>query len=183
MNFWQGEKIRLRAIEPSDWEIFFKWDIRSERSKYLDFLCPPASQESIKAWVLERSKKRLENDTFFWVIVNNEDQVAGSIDTHHCNHCTGCFSYGIDIAPEHKRKGYATEAIRLVLRYYFEELRYQKVTVNVYANNPASITLHEKLGFKLEGTLRRMVFTEGCFYDDLWYGMTREEFEDTLGRR
>jgi len=36
----------------------------------------------------------------------------------------------------------------LILKYYFEELRYQKVTVPVHANNPASIRLHEKLGFK-----------------------------------
>ena len=32
MNYWQGEKIRLRASEPTDWEIFYKWDTHSERS-------------------------------------------------------------------------------------------------------------------------------------------------------
>jgi hypothetical protein len=25
-SFWQGEKVRLRAIEPSDWETYFAWN-------------------------------------------------------------------------------------------------------------------------------------------------------------
>jgi RimJ/RimL family protein N-acetyltransferase len=177
MNYWQSANVRVRAIEPSDWEYFFKRDNDSERSRFLNFLSPPVSQESIKAWVLERSVKRLENDAYFWIILDNDDQLVGSIHTHHCNHRTGCFSYDIDIAPEYQKKGYATDAIYMVLRYYFEELRYQKVNVNIYSNNPASVGLHEKFGFKLEGTIRRMVFSDGRFYDELWYGMTREEFE------
>jgi RimJ/RimL family protein N-acetyltransferase len=64
----------------------------------------------------------------------------------------------------------------LVLRYYFQELRYQKVTVRVYSFNDASIRLHEKLGFQLEGRLRRTVYTNGEYFDELIYGLTVEEF-------
>jgi RimJ/RimL family protein N-acetyltransferase len=180
MNFWQGEKVRLRALEPSDWEFFFQLSQDSQRIRYQDFLWPPVSQEYIRTWVLEQSKKKLEEDIYFWVIANTEGNPVGSIDTHHCDHRTGCFSYGIDIAPEFKRKGYASEAIRMVLKYYFEELRYQKVTVYVHSDNPASIGLHEKLGFKKEGIIRRMVLNAGQFYDMLWYGMLKEEFKDTI---
>jgi len=57
------------------------------------------------------------------------------------------------------------------------------VTVEVHANNPASITLHERLGFQLEGRLRRMIYTEGQYYDALCYGMTVEEFAAAHGTR
>ena len=67
--------------------------------------------------------------------------------------------------------------MRLVLKYYFEELRYQKVTVPVHADNAASIAFHENLGFQREGTLRRMIFTHGRHVDEHWYGMLAEEFE------
>jgi RimJ/RimL family protein N-acetyltransferase len=33
------------------------------------------------------------------------------------------------------------------------------------------------MGFKLEGRLRRMVYTNGEFYDELYFGMTKEEFD------
>jgi RimJ/RimL family protein N-acetyltransferase len=62
------------------------------------------------------------------------------------------------------------------MQYYFEELRYQKVTVPVHGDNEPSIRLHEKLGFQREGTHRRMVYTQGRFVDILWFGMTVEEF-------
>ncbi len=66
------------------------------------------------------------------------------------------------------------------MRYYFEELRYQKVTVPVHSYNTASIHLHERLGFKLEGTHRRMGFTRGAYFDLLWYGMTVDEFQSMV---
>jgi RimJ/RimL family protein N-acetyltransferase len=46
----------------------------------------------------------------------------------------------------------------------------------VHADNEASIALHEKLGFRREGTLRRMMYTRGEYIDLHWYGMTKEEF-------
>ena len=177
MNFWNGDKIHLRAIEPSDWEYFFKWNLDSERARYLSFVWPPTSAESLKVWTLEQSKKKLENDEFRWVIENNKGEPVGSIDTHSCVPRNGSFSYGVDIAEGYRRKGYASEAIKLVLKYYFQQLRYQKVTVPVHSDNPASIALHQKLGFTKEGVLRRMVFSNGQYQDEIWFGMTREEFK------
>lgn len=43
------------------------------------------------------------------------------------------------------------------------------------------MALHKKLGFVLEGRLRRMVFTGGHYYDELIYGMTQEEFAERYG--
>lgn len=67
------------------------------------------------------------------------------------------------------------------MRYYFQELRYQKVTIHIYSFNDASAKLHETLGFQLEGRLRRTIFTKGQYFDELLYGMTREEFIDRYG--
>jgi RimJ/RimL family protein N-acetyltransferase len=177
MNYWQGAKIRLRALEPSDAEIFYKWDQNSERARNLDFVWPPTSLAFARAWIEEQSKKRLENDTYHWVIEDRNGAPVGSISTHDCDRRRGTFSYGIDIAPEHQRKGYASEAIRLILKWYFEELGYQKANVSIVSYNTASINLHEKLGFQREGTLRRMTFSRGEYFDLVWLGMTMEEFQ------
>jgi len=64
------------------------------------------------------------------------------------------------------------------LLYYFHELRYQKATVIVYAFNERSQRLHESLGFALEGRLRGTVYTNGQHYDELYFGLTREEFDE-----
>ena len=89
------------------------------------------------------------------------------MNTHSCDTRHGTFKYGVAIFREHWRKGYASEAVKLLLGYYFEELRYQKVMAHIYAFNESSIQLHERLGFKQEGRLRNMVFTQGRHFDEL----------------
>jgi RimJ/RimL family protein N-acetyltransferase len=180
MNYWQNETIRLRGIEPSDAPYFYRWNLDSERARFLDFVWPPVSEASVNEWAETQSKQKLEGDSFHWIIENKTGDPVGSINTHRCNPRTGNFSYGIDIAAEHRRQGYARAAIRLVLRYYFEELRYQKVTTSVSSQNEGSIRLHQNLGFQEEGRLRRVIYTQGQYVDELWFGMTAEEFRDRL---
>jgi RimJ/RimL family protein N-acetyltransferase len=88
----------------------------------------------------------------------------------------------VAIRREHWRRGYAAEAIRLILRYYFDELRYQMANVEIHAFNEASLALHRKLGFQEEGRLRRTVYTEGKYFDQVILGITGEEFRQSRGK-
>ena len=176
-NIWQGDRVRLRAIEPEDWKIFNEWDLDSDTARECYWVPFPKTQEAARKWALDLSQQAPKEDAFFFVIENLAGEIVGTINPHDCDARVGCFKYGLAIRREHQRHGYASEAIRLVLRYFFRELRYQKVTVDVYDFNEASIKLHEKLGFQHEGRVRRMVFTDGSYHDSLIFGMTREEFE------
>ncbi len=176
MNIWQGRRVRLRAVEVSDWEAHFKWDQDSETSRALDKVWFPRSTEKAKRWAEEAAVRTPQNDQFFFQIETLTNELVGSISTHDCEPHNGTFSYGIAIRPEYQRQGFTSEAIALVLRYYFEELRYQKVNAGIYGFNEASIQLHQKFGFVQEGRLRRMIYTQGKYEDLLIYGMTAEEF-------
>lgn len=175
VNFWQGERVRLRAVEPDDAAFFFKLQRDSERNRLLDFLPPPSSLAALETWAKEQSQRELEGDAFQWMI-EAENEPVGSIVTHTCNPRNGTFSHALDIAREHQRKGYAREAVMLVLRYYFGELRYQKVYVSAQSNNAASIALHRSLGFQHGGTQRRMVYQDGRYLDLLLFSLMAEEF-------
>lgn len=176
-NYWQNEIIRLRAVEPEDAEAFFGFNLDSEMARNLDFLWPPSSMANVREEVEKMARRKLENDAFFWVIENADGEAVGQISTHNCDQRNGTFQYGVSVSTDHQRRGYARSAIGMVLRYYFEELRYQKVTVAIHADNSRSIALHEALRFVKEGTLRRMFFTGGEYVDLFYFGMTREEWE------
>lgn len=111
------------------------------------------------------------------MIENLDGESVGTINTHTCDPRNGTFQYGVAIRREYWRKGYATDTIGAALRYFFQELRYQKVNVHIYDFDEESLTLHRRLGFKEEGRLRRMGHTEGRTYDWVLMGMTKEEFE------
>jgi RimJ/RimL family protein N-acetyltransferase len=176
-NFWQGQKVRLRSIELEDWPTFYDWNTDTEVAQYSSAVPFPISTEAFKKWAAEAAMAGPKNDTFRWVIENLDGGLVGTIHTHNCIPRWGTFQYGVAIQRKHWRKGYAVEAILLVLGYYFRELRYQKATVDIYAFNEASLKLHERLGFKHEGRLRRMIYTDGAYHDKLILGMTAEEFE------
>lgn len=179
-NFWGGEKVQIRAVEQKDAGTFFKWsnDYDHESDRYCDEIHFPSNCDAMVARVDSKSKREPDNDEFMWIIENKEGIAVGCINTFDCNKRVGTFKYGLGIVREHWGKGYAKDAIKTVLKYYFRELRYQKVTVYIYSFNERSMKLHESLGFQYEGRIRRSVFTNGNYYDEVLYGMTCEEFDD-----
>lgn len=182
MNIWSGQKVRLRAIVPGDWEKFHQNDFDSESARFCDAIYFPRSEEGTKAWAEQRASQGPNGDQIMLAIETVDGVLAGSINTHSCDPRNGTFKYGVAVFREHWRKGFASEAIRLLLRYYFEELRYQKATVHIYAFNEGSLALHQRLGFKQEGKLRNMIFTSGRHYDEYVFGLTGDEYRKLYKR-
>ena len=176
-NIWRGRLVRLRGLEPEDWGAHYLWDQDSDTARMLDHAWFPNSAARARRWAEETALRSIADEEFHFVVEELEGEtLVGAIATHHCDRRVGSFSYGVGIIPERRQRGYASEAILLVARYYFHELRYQKMNAQVHDDNPASIALHERLGFTREGTLRRMAYTGGNYHDLLCFGMTAEEF-------
>ena len=177
-SIWQGKLVRLRSREPGDWENYWIWDQDSESERKDGPLSFPRSQEWLKQWMQEKAVRKQDSNNWGLLIENKEGKVVGQIGSHDCDPRAGHFQYGLSVSKEHRRKGSASEAVLLLLRYFFQELRYQKVTVQVASFNEDSIGLHERLGFQGEGRIRRAGFTKGQYFDLLIYGLTVEEFEE-----
>lgn len=177
-NMWQGQKIKLRAVEVDDAEDFFSIDdFDTDLQRLCDRIHFPVSRAQVRQHVEKMAQSSPANDEFTWIIESMQGKAVGNINVFQCEKRNGTFKYGVGIKKGYWGQGYATEAIMMVLTYYFRELRYQKVNVHIYAFNERSIRLHEKLGFKKEGVLRRMVYTQGQFHDEVHLGLTSEEFD------
>jgi RimJ/RimL family protein N-acetyltransferase len=177
-NIFHGERVRLRGVEDTDFEHFFAWEQDTDGSRMDYEIWFPTSTTSRREWTHSQAIMTGEGDIFRFMIETLEGVTVGSLNTHTINRRNGTFMYGLYIGAEHRGKGYASCAIKIVLRYFFSERDYQKVNAEVYAFNAASIRLHERFGFTLEGRLRRMIYTNGTHHDALIYGMTREEFAE-----
>jgi RimJ/RimL family protein N-acetyltransferase len=82
----------------------------------------------------------------------------------------------MQIDRDHRSKGYGTAAMRLLLRYAFFERRLNKYNGSVLEGNIASATMLKKLGCREEGRRRQTVYTDGRYWDEILFGLTREEF-------
>jgi len=79
--------------------------------------------------------------------------------------------------PAQTGRGYATEAVRALIRYCFDELGARRVVANCFLDNERSWLLMERVGMRRELHARRdALHRSGRWLDSLGYAILREEF-------
>ena len=79
--------------------------------------------------------------------------------------------------PDHTGHGYATEAVRALLRLCFDELGLRRVTADCFADNEASWRLMERVGMRREiHTLRESLHRSGEWLDGMGYALLADEW-------
>ena len=74
-------------------------------------------------------------------------------------------------------KGVGYEACKLAIMFGFNTMDLRKLYLAVYENNLNAKKLYEKIGFKLEGTLRKHVMADGKLCDKYLMGIFKEELQ------
>jgi RimJ/RimL family protein N-acetyltransferase len=175
-NEFEGKLIRLRAIEPEDAEAAHASGQDTEMDRLVDATHLPNSRVVARQRAEQAAARDPEADQAELMIETLDGKAVGSLSVGHTDRRNRVFGFGIGLGRDHWRKGYGTEAVVLLLRFYFGELGYQKVDVGVYDFNQPSIRFFEALGFEHEGRRRRAYFTRGKYHDLVLLGMTSEEF-------
>ncbi len=184
-NIWAGELVRLRAFEPSDADVLHavSFDTESQRLGSRQVRYPGSLASARKQNEEQATHDSPDGYTFRLAIEALESgELVGDVGTHQAEPLHGVFSYGVRVFREHRGKGYASEAIVLLLRYCFLELRMHKANAGVWSFNEASLALQRKLGFIEEGRLRDNIFSNGAHHDEYRFGMTDAEFLARYGR-
>lgn len=174
-NMFEGKKVRLRGIRTEDWVHFSRWETDSVADRHGWQVWPPQGEEAHREFARQESLKKPESGNFRLIIETLEGEPAGTLNTR-VDPRRFSFEYGIALGRDSWGHGYGEEAVTLVCRYMFGELRMHKVHAWVYAFNKRSASMHRNLGMTLEGTLRDGQFTDGRFWDVHIFGMTDAEF-------
>jgi RimJ/RimL family protein N-acetyltransferase len=181
--FWQGDKVRLRPLRAEDAEQLFVNTLDSPARQFLQLRIElPTSVELLRATVEKYAGCKDVDGLIVFAVDNIEGEYVGGLSFHSRDPKNGTFGFGVLIHPEHRNKGYAADAVRILLRYCFWERRYHKCNSACVHTNEASIQMHRRLGFVEEGRRRESLFFNGQYHDDILFGLTREEF-DAQGKR
>lgn len=103
-----------------------------------------------------------------------EIAVLGAVNLFEVDRVEGTLSYWLH--EEHRGRGYATEAVELLVDHAFSELGLHRVAAQVFAENDASWRLLERLGFVHEGTDRECRVASGEYGDVERYGLLENEW-------
>ena len=79
--------------------------------------------------------------------------------------------------PDHHGRGYATEAVRELVRVCFDELGLRRVTADCFAANEGSWHLMERVGMRREvHTRRESLHRSGEWLDGMGYALLADEW-------
>ncbi len=124
-----------------------------------------------------RSINESHNHVFFGVMEKKSGGYIGNVKLGPIDWVNRTAEYGLMIGDKSFHgKGHGQEITRLTLHYAFMVLNLNKVTAGASVDNVASIKLHEKVGLRIEGTLREQIFHNGAYKDVVRMGITRSEY-------
>lgn len=81
---------------------------------------------------------------------------------------------GILIHPDFQQKGFASEALQLLINYCFTHLHLHQLYANITNDNTNSLHLFEKQNFKLIGVKKDWIFSNGTYKDELLFQLINE---------
>lgn len=177
--FWQGQRIRLRPMHKTDaarWLAEEQSDSEAVRLLNSGMDLPKSEQDAL-AFAERYADFGHRQERIMFSIETLEGELVGGINIHSMDQRNGTFETGTRIYHVFRGRGYGFEAKLIVLRYAFHELRFQKYNIRCLESNQPMIDHALRLGCQPEGRIRRSVYTAGRYYDDLLFGLTREEFD------
>jgi RimJ/RimL family protein N-acetyltransferase len=132
-----------------------------------------------KEWYEKNLVEEQKDDELFLLIRTlHDDRTIGFIGLDGISWTHGDAWIGIGLGDrEDWGKGYGTDAMRILLRYAFEELNLHRLSLSVFEYNPRAIRSYEKVGFVIEGSARQFLNRDGKRYDMILMGILREEWE------
>jgi diamine N-acetyltransferase len=152
MNPLSGKNIRLRAIEPTDLDIIYKWE-NDPGNWLISNTITPFSKHVLTRY-LEHAHKDIHEARQLRLMIDLMDdsgvtkETIGTVDLFDFDPVHQRAGLGILIAnQENRMKGYASESLSIIIRYAFETLHLHQLYCNISHDNQASKNLFKKLGF------------------------------------
>ena len=164
------DKIRLRALEPEDLELLYKWE-NNESYWTISNTVSPFSKYTLKRYLENSHKNIYETGQLRLMIDHIEDKVTiGTIDLFDFDPFHKRTGLGILIAVEsYRRKGYASMSLKCLINYCFKTLQLHQLFCNILENNTESMDLFMKQGFIKSGIKKEWILTSEGYLDEYMF--------------
>lgn len=160
----EGERVIVRPWAEGDTAGL--WDAIDSSREHLEAWMPWVDRYRNPDDALEycrRSPARwlLRDDLPVAIVERTTGQIVGGSGIHRPDWTYRLFEIGYWLRADAEGHGYASETVQLLTRLAFDELDANRVELRIDTRNVRSLRVAERLGFVLEGTLRRKMPAPG----------------------
>lgn len=166
----------LREIRHDDLPLINRWrndpgiiDLLGNNFLYI-------SRDVDDAW-FEQYLQNRDKAKRFAIIDEGNDRMVGTTQLTGIHAINQSAEFSIAIGErEYWNKGVGRIASRMVLAHGFRDLNLYRIYLTALVRNTRAVHLYEKIGFMQEGVLRRSVYKQGIFEDQVIMSILKEEY-------
>ncbi len=162
-----NQRIRLRAPEPEDLDILYKWENDTQMWEY-GSATAPYSRLALRQYLSEAQCCDIYQSKQLRLMIDTQEaapKTVGAVDLFDFDPLNRRVAVGIVIDDAHHRKGYACDAMQLTAEYAFNHLNMKQIYAFVATDNTSSYKMLQKLGYVQAGTLKAWKHIAGEFRD------------------
>lgn len=144
------ERLRLRKLKLSDDEVIYSFHSDLANRKYID-RPPPKNILASREFVREINRGVKAKEWVYWGIeLKKEKKMIGTICLWHFSEKNNSIELGYELGSSFQRKGYMSEAIKVVIDFAFTSLKANVIKAYTHCKNEASKRALEKFNFRKE---------------------------------
>jgi len=171
----------LRALSMDDFEYVSKW--HSDEDLYQTLVGPFrfVSKDAEKEW-LQNKVKYSNQEINLMICLNENAQPIGMVSVRDIDWIARVgYLSGIFIGEsEYQNMGYGSEALRLIITHFFQDLGLNRIWASALSFNDSSLKMFEKCGFLVEGHLKQHAYKSGKFKDVAIVGLCSDRYFEQI---
>ena len=172
----EGETVELRRHDRANYALYAEWYGDPEIWHLTSWAPSPLNRPAVEKLFEDRELSPVDDS--FAIHVKDDDEPVGVISLMNISDANESAELSVIVGhPDDRHQGYGTEAIELLLRYAFEELRLNRVGLSAFDFNGEAISAYEKLGFVVEGRYRQAIKRNSGFHDAILMSILKDEWQ------
>ncbi|MDR0865480.1 MAG: GNAT family N-acetyltransferase [Candidatus Symbiothrix sp.] len=165
MALLENNNILLRALEPEDLDILYKWENDSSLWQY-GVTITPYSKFALREYLSCSTQGIFQSHQLRLMMIEKASgHTIGTIDLYDFDPMNRRAGVGILLDPDYRRKGFGFQALQLIKEYAFRFLSLKQLYAYVPKTNLQSYKLFQKSGYEESGLLKSWTKTEEGFAD------------------
>ena len=167
MNMLESDLVRLRALEPEDADLLYKWENDTNIWKVSNTTVP-YSRHILRQFIDSQKYDVFETRQLRLIIeAKDSNKPVGTIDLFDIDPYNRRAGIGVLIYDKKERcQGYASNALQIMSRYAFLVLHLNQLYCNILADNTPSLMLFRSKGFLTIGVKREWIKTTSGWLDE-----------------
>jgi ribosomal-protein-alanine N-acetyltransferase len=167
------KRLDLKPVSANDIENIYQLQCLEETARFNTSAIPNSSNDTkikVEKWIAENNKENIRQFTFVVKLIE-ENKFIGLIGLNlgkeHYKNAEVWFQYDFKFW----NKGYATESLREIINFGFENLKLHRIEAGCAVKNLGSINVLEKVGMLREAHTRKLLPLKSGWSDNYGYAI------------